>query len=151
MIHGLRSQTSSPMDNDLNILGDFINRHSQHMLIVNDEVDRRSNLREAPLLEPKFDTKIRYEPDTKRLYIVAKAFKKDCTAAQINYTTTLDKLKRRGIFLDSDSKRMNKGTRINSLPVQVLIFDGGHSDFMDLEDFAGIAAKAETAGEGVGD
>lgn len=150
MINNVRSQTSTPLDNDLNVLGDFINRHSQHLLIVNDGADRRSNLKEAPLLEPRFDTKIRYEPDTKRLYIVAGAFRKDCTASQINATATLAKLEKRGLYLGSDAKRMNKGTRVNSLPVQALIFDGGHSDFTDLEEFAGLEAKTESAGESVG-
>lgn len=150
MVEGLRSQTASPLDNDLNILGDFINRHSQHLLIVDDGVDRRSNLKGIPLLEPRLDTKIRYEPDTKRLYIVAKAFKQDCTNSHINYTNTLSKLKERGILIDTENKRMNKGTRINSLPVQALVFDGGHSDFMDIEGYAAAAESSETTDEGVG-
>lgn len=151
MLQGIRNQTSAPLDNDLNILGDFINRHSNHMLIINDRVDRRSNLREAPLLEPRLDTKIRYEPDTKALYIVANAFRKDCTDSQINYTRTLAKLEARGIYKGSDNKRMNKGTKINSLPVQALIFDGGHSDFMDLEEFAKAKPADEVVSEGVRD
>lgn len=147
MISDIRTQTSAPLDNDLNILGDFINRHTPHLLIVNGNVDLRTNLQGVPALEPRLDTKIRYEPDTKLLYIVANAFKRDCMESQINYTETLNKLKKRGIFLHSGQKRMSKGTRVSSLPVQTLIFNGGHSEFMDLENYA---KSSEAADEGLG-
>lgn len=147
MIGHIRTQTTAPLDNDLNTLGDFINRHTQHMLIVNGNVDLRTNLQGVPLLEPRLDTKIRYEPDTKHLYVVASAFKRDCLDQMINYTDTLNQLKKRGIFLHSGQKRMTKGTRVTSLPVQTLVFDGGHSEFMDLE---GYAKTPEAESEGVG-
>jgi hypothetical protein len=147
MIGQIRTQTSAPLDNDLNILGDFINRHTPHMLIVNGTVDLRTNMQGVPLLEPRLDTKIRYEPDTKLLYVVASAFKRDCLDQMINYSETLSQLKRRGIFLNSGQKRMSKGTRVTSLPVQTLVFDGAHSEFIDLE---GYAKTPETTNEGSG-
>lgn len=150
MLEHIRTEVTAPVDDDLNILGDYLNRHSQHLLIVKDGVDLRSNLREAPVLEPRLDTRIRYEPDTKLLYVVANAFKKDCTASQINSTNILNKLKKRGIYLKSEPKRMTKGTRIKTLPVQAHIFDGSHPDFMDVEELAQSADSPETESASVG-
>jgi hypothetical protein len=147
MINHIRTQTTAPLDNDLNTLGDFINRHTPHMLIVDGAADLRTNMQKVPLLEPRLDTKIRYEPDTKKLYIVASAFKRDCLEQMINYSETLNQLKRRGIFLHSGQKRMTKGTRVTSLPVQTLVFDGGHPEFIDMD---GYASTPEETGESVG-
>lgn len=134
-IDRLREETSAPLDNDLNLLGDFINRNTQHMLIVEDGLDLRSKVQKLPALEPRLDTRIRYEPDTKKIFIVAKAFQKDCNDRGINPSELMKQLKKRGIYLGAGPKRMNKGTKIKSLPVHTLIFDGNHSEFLDMDNF----------------
>ena len=68
----------TPVDDVVAVIGDFINRHLQNILVVNDEVDSRSKMPTLPLMEPRGNLFIRYEPDTKLMYISAKALKEDC-------------------------------------------------------------------------
>jgi hypothetical protein len=143
----LREQTSAPLDNDLNLLGDFLNRNMQHMLIVDDGLDLRSNVQKLPAMEPRLDTRIRYEPDTKKIFIVAKSLQYDCADRSINYSELMKQLKRRGIYVGCGAKRMNKGTKIKSLPVHALEFDGGHSEFLDMDDFAKTRTEAEAVAD----
>jgi hypothetical protein len=66
---------------------------------------------------------MRYEPDTKHLYLTANAFKKFCVERQTNYKETLQALGVSKIFLETVNKRMSKGMKIVSPPVRALKFD----------------------------
>ena len=86
-----------------------------------------------PTAEPYGELINRYEPDTDKLFITAKAFKKDCVEFQVNYKDTLNDLKSRGIFLGTSVKRMSKGMKIVSSGVHALVFDCSHPDFVDVQ------------------
>ena len=60
----LRTEVAAPMESTDQVVGDFINRHMQNILVVNDEVDKRTSLHAAPVLEPRSELVIRYEPTT---------------------------------------------------------------------------------------
>ena len=147
MFHTMRDQVQMPVGDVMSVVGDYINRHMQNVLVVNDSVDARSNVAAMPVMEPKGELSIRYEPDTQRLFLVSSAFKQDCVKAQINYRSTVQELKDRGILIKADSHRLSKGMRISSLPVHCLILDGKHSEFLKMDNII-PAGDADGGGEG---
>ena len=150
----MRKETAAPVTNPSSVIGDFINRHSNNILVVEDGVDQRTSLGKYPLLEPKGPLLIRYEPDTKKLFIAVKAFKDDCVELQINYKDTLGRLERSGVLLGVDNKRMTKGSKISITAFQTrcIILDAAHQDFLDMEPVVGAsidrAGDTDAGGEG---
>lgn len=136
MILTLRNTTKPPMDSDNQTLGEFILSRIDNILVVNDGADRRTKLMEAPLLEPKRELFIRYEPDTQRVFVTSSAFRKYCTQRSISYRDTINKMKKAGMYLDAGVKRMSKGMQINVPGVHALVFDATHPDFSALAELA---------------
>jgi hypothetical protein len=66
---------------------------------------------------------------------------------QINYRDTLKELKDRGILLEATSKRISKGMKISSPPVQCIVLDGTHSEFLKMEEIV-PGDEADDGGEG---
>jgi hypothetical protein len=147
MFHTMRDQVQMPVGDVMSVVGDYINRHMQNVLVVNDSVDARSNVAAMPTMEPKGELSIRYEPDTQRLFLVASAFKQDCVKAQINYQSTVQELKNRGILIKADSYRLSKGMKISSLPVHCLMLDGKHSEFLKMDNIIPVG-DSDGGGEG---
>ena len=143
MLTTVRQDIAPPANNSSSVIGDYINRHIQNMLVVNNETDKRTNMHTLPIQEPRDKLYIRYEPDTKLMYIVAKHFKKDCVESQASYKDTLHELKAKGIFLKGDTKQMSKGMRVTSPGVYALIFDCSVADFIDID--AMVAPIVENA------
>jgi hypothetical protein len=111
-IDRLRKETDAPLDGTDQIISDYLYRHMQNILVVNDAVDRRTNLESAPIREPRGELLIRIEPDTKMMFVIAKKFKEYCVKYQINYNQTMDKLKDEGRLVNRDSKRLSKGMSV---------------------------------------
>ena len=132
MVHNARNDTTPPVIDSMQIIGDYVNRHINNMLVVNNAADARSNMELFPALEPKGPLYIRWEPDTKRLFLVANAFKNDCVAYQTNYKETLRDLEDRGILIGKGTKRLTKGMKFDAPGVHALEFDGSHKDFLDM-------------------
>jgi hypothetical protein len=139
MLKNIREDVKPPANNAAAIIGDFINRHIQNILVVNDEADSRTKMQAAPLQEPRGDLVIRFEPDTKKMFIVAKNFRTDCVATQVHYKDTLNQLKAKGIYLGAENKRMTKGMKMASAGVHSLVFDCTSPDFIDIETFVEAA------------
>lgn len=138
MVQGLREDVRPPVADSAAVIGDFINRHMQNILVVNDEVDTRTNMHALPTLEPRGELIIRFEPDTKKMYIAAGAFRKDCVQSQIHYKDALAQLKSKGVYVGAANKRLSKGMKIKSPGVHSLIFDCSGSDFIDIEHFVSL-------------
>lgn len=136
MLSEMRHDVKPPQTTPLTTLGEFINVHINNALVVNGEIDARSNLAPMPFQEPKGELLIRYEPDTKELYIAAKQFKDFCVKQQINYKGLMKELGDLKIYTESMNKRMSKGMRVVSPPVRVLKFDTSGSEFLQLEAYA---------------
>ena len=145
MILNLRNTTKPPLDSEHQTLGEFILNHIDNILIVKEGVDRRTKMQELPLLEPKRELLIRYEPDTSRVFVVSSAFRRYCTNHGINYRDTIGKMKKVGMYLDASNKRMTKGMKLNVPGVHALEFDARHPDFGALADLASSAEGAEVA------
>lgn len=144
MILALRNTTTPPVDGDKQTLGEFIIGRIDNILIVNDGADRRSKMQELPILEPKRELLIRYEPDTQRVFITANAFRQFCTTRSISYRETLKTMKESGMFIESIVKRMSKGMQINTPGVQALVFNANHPDFISLADLAPEDSEAKS-------
>jgi hypothetical protein len=138
MVNDLRHQVEPPATDIVSVIGDYINRHMQNIVVINDAADNRSvGSAVFPVVDPKGELLIRYEPDTKKMYLLASKFKNDCVKFQINYLETLRQLEAKGIYLGSDSKRLTKGMKVVSPPVHCLILDGGHPDFLNMGAMVG--------------
>lgn len=133
MLGEMREDIKPPQSNPATILGEYINSHMMNALVVNGEVDARSNLEALPMWEPKGELLIRYEPDTKHLYLAAKQFKDFCVKQQINYKTVLKELHLNSVFVEAMNKRMSKGMKVVSPAVRVLKFDTTSSEFIQMD------------------
>ena len=86
-----------------------------------------------PVMEPRGELLVRYEPDTKEVFISAKAFKEYCVRNQLNYKGLLTDLHKIGVYKETMNKRMSKGMRVVSPAVRVLKLDASNHDFLHLE------------------
>jgi hypothetical protein len=107
----------------------------RNILVVDGEADARTKMTPAPILEPYGELIIRYEPDTKKMFIVNKAFKTDCVERQINFKNTLKQLHEKGIYKGSTTRRMTTGTKIKGLPVHVIEFDCSTPEFINVDNY----------------
>ena len=145
MLRNLRATTTPPADADNEALGHFLISHMDNILIVNEGVDGRSKMQEVPLLEPRQEVMIRYEPDTQKVYITVAALRRYCAQRSVSYRELIKKLKTTGVYIRADSKRMTKGMKFNVTPVHAIELDGRHSDFSALADM--IPETPEQVGE----
>jgi len=133
MLSEMREDIKPPQSNPAIFLGEFINSHINNALVVNGEVDARSNMEAMPLWEPRGELLIRYEPDNKHLYVAAKQFKDFCVKQQINYKNMLKELHDANVFVEAMNKRMSKGMSVVSPAVRVLKFDASSSEFIQMD------------------
>lgn len=133
MLSEMRHEVKPPQASPVTALGEFINAHITNALVVNGELDARTNMQAMPMLEPKGELMIRYEPDTKELFVAAKAFKDFCVRQQINYRSVLKELQQAGIFTEALNKRMSKGMRVVSPAVRALKFNAANSEFLQMD------------------
>lgn len=134
LIEQLRQETTPPLDGPEQVIGDYLYRHMQNILVVNDAADRRTNLAAAPIREPKGELLIRIEPDTKMMFILVKPFREYCVKYQINYNKTLDKLEEQGRLVKRAGKRLSKGMAVSGDNVHCLWFKVDE-DFVDTTPY----------------
>lgn len=133
MLLDMRNDVEAPLLDVVEVIGDYINRNMQSILVVDDGLDRRSNMQMLPALEPRNELRIRYEPDSKRIFFAAKPFKNFCAEFQINYKETLKQLESRGVYIGTENKRLSKGMKVVSPPVHSLVFDCENPDFIKID------------------
>jgi hypothetical protein len=135
MIDRLRKETDAPLNGPEQVVGDYLYRHMQNILVVNDAVDRRTNLQSAPIREPRGELLIRIEPDTKMMFMIAKPFREYCVKYQINYNETLNKLEKEGRLVQRGGKRLSKGMAVSGDNVHCLWFKLD-DDFVSVDEYA---------------
>ena len=135
LLTGSRDDAPLPLGDTASIIGDYINRHINNVLVVNDGVDRRSQMPSLPVMEPKGELLARFEPDTKKLYIPVKTLKDDCVKYQVNYRDTINALAKDGVLLTTEVKRLSKGMKINAPGVRCIVLDTSAANFLDVENF----------------
>jgi len=136
LIDDLRRNGVTPVDDVRQTVADYLYRNIQNILVVNGEVDRRTNMQAAPQREPRGELLVRIEPDTKRMFIIAKSFKDYCVKFQINYTETVKKLETEGRIIEKKPIRLSKGTAISGEPIHCLWFKID-DEFVDTTQYAG--------------
>ena len=134
MVERLRRDSSPPLEGVEQVMGNYLYRHMQNILVVDELLDRRTNMQAIPKREPKGELLIRIEPDTKMMFILAKPFKEYCVKYQINYNETLRKLEEQGRLVQRDSKRLSKGMSVSGGSVHCLWFKM-EDDFIKPEDY----------------
>jgi len=131
----MRHEIKAPPTNQASTIGEFLNEFRGSILVINDAADKRSGMAQLPILEPKFDLLARIEPDTKKLFISAKHLRQFCTKNQITLKDVLNTLAAEGIYEKTVKKRMAKGTKIEGLPTDALMFDCSKGDFINTDDY----------------
>jgi hypothetical protein len=146
----MREEITPPVSDFASVIGDFWNKHRQNTLVINDEVDKRTGVEMLPILEPRGELILRMEPDTMKLFIVAKDFRKYCTENQITLKDVLNGLTSDGIYGGIKKKRMSKGTKLSSVPpVDAYVFDCSRGDFIDPDLYVAAAQAEEEVEEPV--
>jgi hypothetical protein len=121
MRHDIKAPSST---HTASVINEFMNEHRAAVLVINNEADSRSGMEQLPLVEPKFnDLFIRMEPDTKKMFINAKQLRAYCSEQQITLKETLKALEIDKAYLGLVKKRLSKGTKIVSGPVDTYVFD----------------------------
>jgi len=138
MLSEMRHDVKPPQSTPVITLGEFLNSHVINTLVVNGEVDSRSNLSAMPTQEPRGELLVRYEPDTQHVYVAAKQFKDFCVKQQVNYKNLLKQLGDLEVFTEACNKRMSKGMKIVSPPIRTLKFDASKSEFLRIDVILGI-------------
>ena len=146
MLLSLREDVQPPRNNAIEVIGDFIRRNIQSILVVNEEADARSNMHAAPILEPRNELLIRWEPDTQKMYIAAAPFKRDCAEIQVNYKETMQRLTERGVLTGKMVKRLSKGMKMVAPPVYCLELNTASEEFFSVGDVVGV--ESADAGRG---
>ena len=100
------------------IVGEFLLLHNTNILVCNHNSTSR-NVAAAPLVVPRGPLIIRYEPDTKRIYIIKHELKQFCVKKQVTYTDLLTELNKTGAFVGELRTKLDvgldrKSTRLNS-------------------------------------
>lgn len=122
-------------------LADFLKLNLRKCFVVNSEVDGRSTMGAIALQDYVGDLLVRFEPDTKNLYIAVKQFKDFCLVKRLNYKDYLSQLEDEGIFVGVCNKRMSKGLDMQTPAVRVLQFNT--AGFDSLQGIAELAGNKE--------
>jgi len=133
---------ATPIDGTAAV-GSFINANIRSILVVKD-APADNGLPTPPLMSPQSELLIRYETDTKCLYLSQKKFKEWCVRNQVSYHDTINALRNDGIRVESVKKRMGKGMLMSAPPVNAILIDDTMNRVFDHE---AIAAKASEGDE----
>jgi len=149
MLNEMRQDVIPPLADAMAVVGSYLNRNLNNMLVVNSAADRRSgaNTKVLPQQEPKGELLIRYEPDTKELFLVVGPFRNDCAEVQIAYKETVAELKKKGILKRTSNERVSKGMKLSTPSVHCLVLDASHPEFIDMNN---LISKEETTDAGGG-
>ena len=146
----MRTEIKPPATSHASVIGEYWNEHRRNTLVINDTVDKRTGVEMLPILEPQGELIIRMEPDTQKLYIIAKKLRTWCAQHQITLKDVLASLTTDGVYVGVVKKRMAKGTKISGVPpVDAFEFDCSQGEFLDSSAFvdAAVAESAEPSDE----
>lgn len=95
----------------------YLYSHLDEMVIANGLKDKRTNLDTQAIREPRGKTmSIRYEPDTKALYVSTAAYRQYCQKLQIGFDESLRPHRKSGALIsDTSKKRLGAGTSFSGM------------------------------------
>lgn len=129
------SVAESSADDSLSSMGKFLNDYGRHMLIINGLPPQgaTAGLHERPIKEPIGELYIRYEPDTKLLYIDRAAIEKWCSSRRVVVSSFLNHIDKSGILMSASAKkRLSEGTSMSGLPVPAIMVNAALLDLAHL-------------------
>jgi hypothetical protein len=136
----MRLEIKPPSTTHASVIGEYWNEHRRNSLVINDKVDMRTWVEMLPILEPSGELIIRMEPDTQKLFIIAKKLRTWCAQHQITLKDVLNSLTAEGVYAGMVKKRMAKGTKLGSVPaVDAFVFDCSKGGFLDTDAFVGTS------------
>jgi hypothetical protein len=107
-------------------VGAYLYSHLDEMVIANGIKDKRTTLDQQAIREPRGKVmSIRYEPDTKALFISTSAYRQYCQKLQIGFEESLrPHRKSKALVSDENKKRLGAGTSFSGMNgIAVLEFD----------------------------
>ena len=124
LVKETRDRTKELMLDADDFLGGFLQRHFHEILVINGNRDKRTGVEYGPIREPRGALTIRYEPDTKLLFVVTKVYRDDCAKQFMNFEESLIPYRKNKAFVEIKKKRMTAGTVANmQAPVSAICFD----------------------------
>lgn len=145
----MKQEIKPPVTDNASIIGEFWNENRMGVLVVNDEADKRTGVEMLPIVEPRGELVIRVEPDTQRMFIVAKRLRAYCADNRITLKDVLSGLRADNAYMGTIKKRMGKGTSLSGMPaVEAYVFDTAKGEFIDQDVLisAALGAAEEDAG-----
>lgn len=135
MLTDMREELTPPATEVTNMLGEFVNANINNIVVVNGMEDARTKLVSAPLVEPRGELRIRYEPDTKRMFVTVASLRRHCAERQVNYRDWLKQMEKKGMFIGIANKRMSKGMKVAAPAVRVVELDASKDEFLRMDDY----------------
>jgi hypothetical protein len=147
LVNNTRNKNNEEFSSVADYLGGFLQRHYQDILVINGKTHSRTGLEQAPIREPRGKVVVRYEPDTKMLFVVNKEWRDDCAKTFMGYEDTLNPYRKSKAFIGLKKKRMLAGTAMGASDgVMALTFDTSKLDFFAEDAIVNADIKPEGAG-----
>jgi hypothetical protein len=122
-ISGMQNATRLTFEDYATVVGEFLLKHNVNTLVCNRHSTSRSGIAASPIVSPKGALMIRYEPDTKKIFIVRQALKDFCVSRQVTFMDLLEGLNKTGAFIAEVRTRLDIGMEMTVPPVVALEFD----------------------------
>lgn len=136
----MQTSTRLSMDDYAALVGEFLLMHNSNILVCNRHSTSRNNIAAAPIVTPRGPLLIRYEPDTRHLYIIKHELKQYCVDKQIMFGDLITELSRTGAFVGELRTKLDLGTEMNAPPVVALHFD---ADLLGVMPSSGDGASED--------
>jgi len=129
-VSGMQNATRLTFEDYATVVGEFLLKHNVNTLVCNRHSTSRSGIAASPIVSPKGALMIRYEPDTKKIFIVRQALKDFCVSRQVTFMDLLEGLNKTGAFIAEVRTRLDMGMEMTVPPVVALEFD---ADLLGIE------------------
>lgn len=134
-IRAQRSRNKNLVIDMKDVLTSFLYRNIDKMVIANGTNDKRTGLEQAALHVPRGRSlAIRFEPDTKRLYVSIPAFREQLSLDKISVEEALAPHKKNNSLVETKVHRLGSGTQYSQLPpTRCYVFDVTKIPDFDIE------------------
>jgi hypothetical protein len=119
----MQGNTQLHMEDYSAVIGEFLLKYNPNILVINKHSSSKSGIAATPIVSPRASIMVRYEPDTRRIYIIRTSLRLFCVDKQITFNDLLDSLSRDGSYLSTVRVRLDVGTDTHAPPVEALEFD----------------------------
>ena len=145
LVKATRNKHAEEFSHVEDFLGGFIQKHYQDILVINGKADKRTGLEMGPIREPRGKVIIRYEPDTKLLFISNYEWRQDCGKMFMGYEDTLNPYRKNKALQGIKRKRMLAGTvAANTGAISALTFDTTKLEFFSEGLFLNADSESES-------